>query len=117
MIALRAAAAGLAEKDVTALPGRWPLSLEEFLKANTPPVGIDLGTSVLTSPSGGRSRKDMTEEGVVIEVVPPGGQVRSARVVYPRTACAARSAVVRYVVQCWTRRVLRWAAELQVISR
>ena len=100
-----------------ALKGRRPLTLEEFLAANTPPAGIDLGTAVLTSPAGGRSRAGLTEEGVVIEVVPPGAPVRSARVVYPRSACASRSAVVRYVVQCWTCRVIRWTAELLVISR
>ncbi len=74
------------------------------------PAGIDLGTAVLTSLAGGRSRAGMGEEGIVIEVVPPGCPVRSARVVYPR------SAVVRYVVQCWTCRVIRWTAELLVIS-
>lgn len=96
--------------------GPRPLSLEEFLKANTPPAGIDLGTAVLTSLAGGRSRTGMTEEGVVIEVVPPGGQARSARVNYSRSGCASRSTVVRYVVQCWTCRVIRWTAELHVIS-
>ncbi len=80
------------------------------------PAGIDLGTAVRTSPAGGRAPGGMTEEGVVIEVVPPGARVRSARVVYSRSACATRSTVVRYVVQCWDRRVLRWTAELLVVS-
>jgi hypothetical protein len=112
VIPLRASPAGAAEGE----SGRHPLLLEEFLRANTPPAGIDLGTAVLTSLAGGRSRPGMTEEGVVIEVVPPGGQVRSPRVIYSRSGCASRSTVVRYVVQCWTCRVIRWTAELLVIS-
>lgn len=90
-----------------------PLHLEAFLAANTPPPGIDIGTAVRTSLAGGRAPGGMNEEGVVIEVVPPGAPVRSTRVVYSRSA---RSAVVRYVVQCWDRRVLRWRAELLVVS-
>ena len=112
MTALRASPA---QVDAPDAPGRPPLSLEAFLRANTPPAGIDLGTAVLTSLAGGRSRAGMSEEGVVIEVVPPGAPVRSARVVYSRSA-STRSTVVRYVVQCWTCRVIRWTAELLVIS-
>jgi len=105
-----------AEVDVPAPSGGCrPLLLEAFLQANAPPAGIDLGTAVLTSLAGGRSRAGMTEEGVVIEVVPPGRPVRSLRVIYSGSA-ASRSAVVRYVVQCWTCRVLRWSAELLVVS-
>ena len=66
------------------------LLLEAFLQANAPPAGIDLGTAVLTSLAGGRSRAGMTEEGVVIEVVPPGRPVRSLRVIYSGSA-ASRS--------------------------
>lgn len=91
--------------------------MEAFLGANTPPTGIDLGTAVRTSLAGGRAPGGMKEEGVVIEVVPPGAPVRSNRVVYSRSACATRSTVVRFVIQLWDRRVLRWTAELLVVSR
>jgi hypothetical protein len=57
----------------------------------------------------------MTEEGVVIEVVPAWCGVRSARVIYPRTTGSSRSLVARYVVQCWTCRVLRRAAEMVLV--
>lgn len=82
-----------------------------------PPVSqmeaIDLGTCVRVSLSGGHSRLRMHEEGVVIEVVPPDGKVRSARVAYLKTP---KSTEPRYVVQCWSRRVLRNAADLLVVS-
>ena len=75
--------------------------------------GIDLGTAVRVSLSGGWAKAGMTEEGVVIEVVRPGCGPRAARVVPPRST---RSSVCRYVVQCWDRRVLRRAAEMVVVS-
>jgi len=81
------------------------------------PAGIDLGTAVLTSLAGGRSRAGMNEEGVVIEVVPPGERARADRVICRRNCLASRSTATRYVVQCWDCRVLRFGAELQVISR
>jgi hypothetical protein len=114
--ALRASLPAAVEVGARVSPERRPLSLEAFLAANSPPAGIDLGTAVRTSLAGGRAPGGMNEEGVVIEVVPPGCPVRSARVVYSRSTCATRSTVVRYVIQCWDRRVLRWTAELRVIS-
>ncbi|MGD0109218.1 MAG: hypothetical protein ABSC06_35050 [Rhodopila sp.] len=92
-----------------------PLTPEAFLRANAVPLGVDLGTCVLVSLSGGWARAGMIEEGVVIEVVPPGCGMRSARVLLRHTA-SSRSRVSRYVVQCWTCRVLRRAQELLVVS-
>lgn len=74
---------------------------------------IDLGTCVRVSLSGGHSRLRMHEEGVVIEVVPPDSEVQSARVAYLKTP---KSTERRYVIQCWSRRVLRNAADLLVVS-
>jgi hypothetical protein len=99
-----------------ALKGRRPLTLEEFVAANTAPAGIDLGTAVLTCVAGGWARAGMREEGVVIEVAPAGQWVRSAGVIFRRNCLASRSSATRYVVQCRDCRVLRFGAELQVIS-
>lgn len=93
------------------------LSLDAYLRANAAPAGIDLGSCVLVSRLGGRSRGDRTEEGVVIELVQPGGGVLSARVVDLHTDKRSGSTVTRYVVQCWTRRVLRRAAEMELVCR
>lgn len=75
-----------------------------------PPDTLGLGTCVRLSLSrhltGGRS-----EEGVVIEVVQPGEPPRSARVAFVRTPTAPD---VRYVIQCWDRRVLRRGEDLEV---
>lgn len=84
-----------------------------FQRANAKPTTPDLGTCVLVSLAGGRARALMREEGVVIEVVPPGCAALSARIVAPRSV---RSSVVRYVVQCWELRLLRRAVELVVVS-
>ena len=103
-------------------PALWPPldspSLPPVLiEAGLPPFGappcIDLGTAVRVSLSGGWAKAAMLEEGVVIEVVPPGCGADSARVMPPRST---RSSVCRYVVQCWDCRVLRRAAELVVVS-
>ena len=56
----------------------------------------------------------MTEEAVVIEVVQPGGYVRSGGVVYLRPTGSSRSSVVRYVLQWAGGRVIRPASELVV---
>ncbi|MGD0107293.1 MAG: hypothetical protein ABSC06_25125 [Rhodopila sp.] len=104
---MAAALARLPEPDA-------PLTPEAFLRANAAPGAIDLGTCVRVSLSGGWARAGMTEEGVVIEVVPPGCGMRSARVRLRHTA-SSRSRVVRFVIQCWTCRVLRRAQELEVI--
>jgi hypothetical protein len=74
---------------------------------------IGLGTCVRLSLSGGRSVAQMTEEGVVIEVVEPGTGVTSARVAFLRTETTGEP---RYVIQCWSRRVLRHASGLVVVS-
>jgi hypothetical protein len=96
-------------------PEDAPLTLAAFLRANAAPGAIDLGTCVLVSLSGGWARAGMTEEGVVIEVVPPGCGMRSARVLLRHTA-SSRSRVARFVIQCWTCRVLRRGQELLVVS-
>jgi hypothetical protein len=84
---------------VPRLPG-----LEEFMRANAAPGEIGLGSCVRVSLSGGWALADLTREGVIIEVVPPGRPVRSAAVAPPR---ATRSSVTRYVVQCRGSRVVR----------
>jgi hypothetical protein len=108
--------AAAAEVDAPRPSGPRPLLLEAFLAANTPPAGIDLGTAVLTCVAAGRARAGMKEEGVVIEVAPAGQWVRSDRVIIRRNCLASRSSATRYVVQCRDCRVLRFGAELQVIS-
>ena len=77
------------------------------------PGEIGLGTCVRLSLCGGRSLHQMTEEGVVIEVVEPGTGVTSARVAFRRTETTGEP---RYVIQCWSRRVLRHASGLVVVS-
>jgi hypothetical protein len=79
----------------------------------------DLGTAVRVSLSGGWATEHakeggMTEEGIVIEAVPPGAFAQSARVVLHPSA-SPRSKAARYVVQCNTRRVLRRGAEKVVM--
>jgi hypothetical protein len=74
---------------------------------------IDLGTAVRVSLSGSHRTSLMCEEGVVIEVVEPATDVRAARVFHhPERLSVER----RYVVQCWSRRVLRHAAHMVVVS-
>jgi hypothetical protein len=91
-------------------------AMEAFQRADATPATIDLGTCVRLCPFGGRAARSMTEEGVVIEVVPPWQPVRSARVIFPPSRMSSRSKVPRYVVQCWERRVVRRAAELLVVA-
>ena len=63
---------------------------------------------------GRRATYAMREEGVVVEVVPPGSLPRSLRVT--RLAVAKRrSPATGYVVQCSTCRVLRQADKLVVV--
>lgn len=78
------------------------------------PPWIDLGTAVCVSLSGSLAARDLVEEGVVIEVVPPWRPIRSARVVRSRSAGSGRSSV-RYVVQCWACRVVRNEGEMEVV--
>jgi hypothetical protein len=78
-----------------------------------PPLQIDLGTAVRVSLFGGWAERGLKEEGVVIEVVPPGCCPTSERVIPARWA---RSSVASYVVQCWACRVLRREFELRVES-
>jgi len=94
-------------------PGGWPEpgALPDADPSQPP---IELGTAVRVSLSGGWAVTGMTEEGVVIEIVPPGGWPRSDRVLPAR---CTRSSVARYVVQCWSCRVLRSAAEMVVVCR
>jgi hypothetical protein len=54
----------------------------------------------------------MTEEGIVIEVVPPDMPVRSARVAFIRRPLWWEP---RYVVQTWWLRVLRGADRMVVV--
>jgi len=110
-------------------PEDAPLTLEAFLRANAVPAGVDLGSCVLVSRSGGgRSLpafgsatadhdRMRSIEGVVIEVVAPGRAVRSVGVVYSRLSGSSRSTVTRYVVQCADRRVVRRLPELVVVCR
>ena len=104
--------AAVAQRTAPAPP---PLQLHLPLAPVVAPQGIDLGSCVLVSLLGDWNRSDCTEEGVVIEVVPPGGFVRSARVVDHHPGKHSRSVVTRYVVQCWTRRVIRRAVELELV--
>ncbi len=108
----RAAAAWLPEPADPLLP----LTLDAYLRANVAPAGIDLGSCVRVSRLGDWHR-DRSQEGVVIEVVAPGAGVRSARVVDYQPGRSSRSCVTRYVVQCWERRVLRRAVELELVCR
>jgi hypothetical protein len=80
------------------------------------PATIDRGTAVRLCLAGGWSKAGMTEEGVVIEVVPPGERVRSARVEYRPRQRSSGSSVHLYVAQCWEHRVVRHARELVVVS-
>lgn len=80
-----------------------------YLRANRVPDSSDLGTCVrLTSTA---------EEGVVIEVVPRGQQVRSLGV---KRRSAPRPHKHRppksYVVQCWDRRLVKRAGEMIVVA-
>ena len=96
-----------------ARPGLWPPLPIPWTPAGGIGLGIALGSAVRVSLYGGWARAGMTEEGVVIEVVPPRCSPRSARVEPGRPA---RSPACRYVVQCWTCRVLRRAAEIVLVS-
>ena len=60
-----------------------------------------------------RSWSAMRDEGVLIEVVPPGAWPRSARV--EPLVGRRRPHAVSYIVQCWDRRVSRQAADLVVV--
>ncbi len=84
-----------------------------YLEPDASDLPISLGTCVRVSLSGAHSRRRMLEEGVVIEVVPPDTEVRSARVVRLRVPIADEP---RYVIQCWSRRVLRHASDLLVVT-
>ncbi len=55
----------------------------------------------------------MTEEGVVIELVQPDTEVQSARVAFVRVPVSEEQ---RYVIQCWSRRVLRQASSMIVAA-
>jgi hypothetical protein len=91
------------------------LTPQAILRANVTPAAIDLGTSVRVNLWGARTHLD--DEGVVIEVVPRGAAIRSARVWVPASHGFGNcSSVPRYVVQCWERRVIRRAGELAVVS-
>lgn len=76
-------------------------------------VALTVGACVRVSLSGGRTPWQMTEEGVVIEVVEADAAIRSARVAYIRAPLAGER---RYVIQCWSRRVLRGPDRLVVVS-
>jgi hypothetical protein len=99
-------------------PGRMPLHPTQH-PWNTPSCSagthgeIGLGACVRVSLTGSHSRLQMAEEGVVIEVVAPDTEVRSTRVAFLRTLVAPEP---RYVIQCWSRRVLRSADTLVVVS-
>jgi hypothetical protein len=80
------------------------------------PAKAGRGTAVRLCLFGGWSKRCMTEEGVVIEVVPPGERVRSARVEYRTRQRSSGSSVHLYVVQLWERRVIRPAREFVVVS-
>jgi hypothetical protein len=106
---------------LASLPNQAPtpdvdLTPEAILRANRPPAHTGLGTAVRINPFGGRSKPEMKKEGVVIEVVPPGEPPRSAGISYPSTMSRSRSSVVRYVVECRDRRILRRRIELVVVS-
>jgi hypothetical protein len=77
--------------------------------ADVRPEWIDLGTCVLVSLFHGPR---LRQEGVVIEVVAPGAIIRSERV-YDRREVRQE---LRFVVQCWTRRVVRYADEMAVVA-
>lgn len=103
-------------------PGRpWPARPRAYRPApdEAPPdpdgtqAEITLGACVRVSLSGARARSQMVEEGVVIEVVAPDAEVQSARVVRLVTPIADEP---RYVIQCWSRRVLRQASGLVVVA-
>ncbi len=101
-----------------ARPGLWPPLPAPWTPAGGTGLGIALGSAVRVSLYGGWAQADatgasMTEEGVVIEVVSPGCSPRSARVEPGRPA---RSPACRYVVQCWTCRVLRRSADIILVS-
>jgi hypothetical protein len=73
---------------------------------------IDLGTCVRFSTLDGTPVTLDGEEGVVIEVVPPGEKPRTRRV-WPRRLSRKRE---RFVVQWDDGRVLRRAAEMVVVA-
>jgi hypothetical protein len=87
------------------------VSLRAFIWPDDPPAEIGLGSAVRFSIGGGRSDEGMTNEGVVIEVVPRWTRVRTRRVAPYRPA---RSSVTRYVIQAWDCRVIRYAGQLRV---
>lgn len=111
-----------------------PRPLRAYPQPVEAPGQIGLGTAVRISPCGGWRATDMTEVGVVIEVVPPGQRVCSAHVAYAHTTGSSReqrvlwttreqrvlwtsrSGVARYVVRTRTRRLVRRAGELVVVA-
>lgn len=88
----------------------------DYLRSDPHPDEIGPGTCVRVSPFGGRSTAGMTEEGVVLEIVPPGEPVLTSGVLYAARLIGSRSSVTRYVVQCENYRVVRRAAEILVVS-
>lgn len=92
------------------------LSALDYLRTHPTPEEISLGTVVKVSPCGGRSKWQMAEEGVVIEIVWRGMPVRTSGILYAARLQGSRSTVTRYVVQCTNYRVVRRAAELVVVA-
>lgn len=93
-----------------------PPSASAYWYANRRPDTIGLGTCVLVSPFGGRTRAQMREEGVVTEIVARGEPVRTRDILYASRLLGSRSSVCRYVVQCANFRVVRRAAEMVVVA-
>lgn len=104
---------GLSDADAFGIVSLLPVGSDTRSGADDE---ISLGTAVRLSLASGRARSGLTEEGVVIEVVPPGARVRSARVACPLWSYPSRSTAAGYVVQCWDRRVLRQAREMRIVS-
>jgi hypothetical protein len=88
----------------------------DHLRTHPAPDEISLGTVVKVSPCGGRSKWQMAEEGVVMEIIWKGEPVRTTGILYAARLQGSRSTVTRYVVQCEHYRVVRRAAELVVVA-
>lgn len=87
-----------------------------YLRSEPTPREICPGSAVRVSPFGGRTKDQMTEEGVVIDVVKAGEPVRTPEILYARRLIGSRSTVTRYVIQCANYRVVRRGSELVVIA-
>jgi hypothetical protein len=108
----RLSASGLRKRRLAAIVAAAD-PLPEALRIEERAAALGLGTCVLVSLSGDAA--EMTEEGVVIEVVAPGDRPRSKRV---ETPDSLRAPLTRYVVHCrWRRLLLRRAGELVVDPR